>query len=81
MNKEQLIELINARLQKVNGGLKFEVVLDGVRQDQDWWYVPVIASRHGKDVPREVTVNIFANVETELEEENGVTVLFIPAVA
>lgn len=81
MEKDALINLIDQRLTEVNGGLKFEIIRDGVRQDQEWWYVPVIATRNGKDVPREVTVNIYANVETELEENNHVTVLFVPAVA
>ena len=80
MDKDTLISLIDGRLTKVNGGLTFEIIRDGVRQDQEWWYVPVIATRNGKDVPREVTINIYANVETELEETDHVTVLFVPAV-
>jgi len=81
MDRDALLNLIDQRLSEVNGGLTFEVIRDGVRQDQEWWYVPVIATRNGKDVPREVTINIYANVETELEESNHVTVLFVPAVA
>ncbi len=81
MDKAELIHMIDERFQSVNGGLKFEIIRDGVRQDQDWWYVPVVVTRRGKDVPREVTINIFANVETELEEANDVNVLFVPAVA
>jgi hypothetical protein len=81
MDKDALINLINRRFAQVNGGLTFEVIRDGVRQDQEWWYVPVIATRNGKDVPREVTVNIFSNVETDLEENDHITVLFVPAVA
>jgi hypothetical protein len=81
MNKETLIQTVEERFQTVNGGLKFEIIVDGVRQDSDWWYVPVIATRHGHDVPRELTINIYANIETELEEQHHVTVLFVPAVA
>jgi hypothetical protein len=81
MDRNDLINLINKRFSTVNGGLKFEIIRDGVRQDRDWWYVPVIATRNGKDVPREVTINIYANIETELEENDHVTVLFVPAVA
>lgn len=79
MQRDELIDLIDQRFRAVNGGLQFEIVRDGVRQEGDWWYVPVVATRRGHDVPREVTVNIFANIETELEENSGVTVLFIPA--
>ena len=59
----------------------FEIIRDGVTQESDWWYIPVIASRGGKDIPGKVTVSIYANIETELKEENHVTVLFVPAVA
>ena len=79
MEKQELIGLIKERFSKINGGLTFEFIDDGVRQDSDWWYVPVIASRNGKDVPRELTINIYANIETELEENNDLTVLFVPA--
>jgi len=81
MDKDGLIQLIDKRFHEVNGGLNFEIIRDGVRQDGEWWYVPVIATRAGRDVPREVTVNIFANIETEMEEEHNLTVLFIPAAA
>ncbi len=73
--------MIDTRLQKVNGGLSFEIIQDGVREESEWWYVPVVATRNGKDIPREVTINIYANIETEFEDEHHVTVLFVPAVA
>lgn len=81
MDKDELIALINERFTAVNGGLTFEIIRDGVGQDQEWWYVPAIATRNGKDIPREVAINIYANVETDLEEKYDVTVLFVPAVA
>ena len=81
MDKSELIGLIDNRLRDVNGGLKFEIIEDGVREDGAWWYVPVITTRSGKDVPREVTVNIFANIEDEFEESHHLTLLFVPAVA
>ena len=79
MEKQELIGLIKERFSKINGGLTFEIIDDGVRQDSDWWYVPVIASRNGKDIPRELTINIYANIEIELEENKDLTVLFVPA--
>ncbi len=81
VDRESLINLIDDRFHLVNGGLSFEIIKDGVRQDGEWWYVPVIATRGGKDVPREVTINIFANIETEIEEQHNVIVLFVPAAA
>ncbi len=80
MEKSHLIKLVNSRLSEVGHNIEFEIIEAGVRKAESWWYIPVIASRRGKDVPREVTVNIYANLETELEDENNVTVLFIPAV-
>jgi len=81
MNKNELIQSVKARLEKVGHGIAFDVISAGVRQDDSWWYVPVLATRNGKDVPREITVNIFANVEDELERDQNVSVLFIPAVS
>lgn len=81
MNKNKLIQSLKARLAQVGHGIVFEVINDGVRQEDSWWYVPVLATRNGKDVPREITVNIFANLEDELEHNQHVNVLFIPAVS
>ncbi len=38
----------------------------------------MLATRNGKNLPREVTINIFANIEDELERDQNVSVLFIP---
>ncbi len=80
MDREPLLALLGHRFAAVGHGITFDVIEDGVRQDGDWWYVPVLATRNGRDVPREVTVNVFANVEDELEQQHQVTVLLIPAV-
>jgi hypothetical protein len=79
--KRKLIQLVNARLAKVGHGIVFDVIEDGVRQEESWWHVPVVATRHGKDVPWEITINVFANVEDELEQEHNLSALFVPAVA
>jgi hypothetical protein len=81
MNKAEVIDRVRARLGKVGHGIDFSIIEDGVRGDESWWYVPVLAQRDGKDVPRDVTVNVFANIEDELQQEDGIDVLFIPAVA
>jgi hypothetical protein len=81
MNKTKLIQSVKAHLDKIGHGIAFSVISGGVRQEDSWWYVPVLATRNGKDVPREVTVEIFGNVEDELEQNQHVNVLFIPAVA
>jgi len=79
VEKPEVIKIVRDRLAKVNGGIEFEIIEDGVRPDESWWYVPLIARRNGHDVPREVTVQIYANIETELEDDLDLTVLFIPA--
>lgn len=81
MTKTEVIQLVTTRLNKVGHGIVFSVIEDGVRQEDSWWYVPVLATRHGKDVPREAKVNVYANVEDELEQQHGLSVLFVPVVA
>jgi len=66
-------------LRGVGHGIAFDVISEGVRLEHSWWHVPVVATRNGNDVPREVTINIFANVEDDMERNQGVSVLFIPA--
>jgi hypothetical protein len=80
MSREQLLALLRQRFVAVGHGITFDVIEDGVRQDGDWWYVPVLATRNGRDVPRELAVNVFANVEDEFEQQHNVSVLFVPAV-
>ncbi len=79
MSKNQVIRLVTTRLVEVGHGIIFDIIKDGVRSEDSWWYIPVVATRNGKDVPREITVNIYANVEDELEKKNKLSVLFVPA--
>jgi hypothetical protein len=81
MNKSKLIRSVKVHLGKVGHGIAFDVITAGVRQEDSWWHVPVVATRNGRDVPREITVNIFANIEDELERDEHVNVLFVPALA
>jgi len=81
MDKSDIIRLVREHLTSVGHGIEFEVIEAGVRQDDTWWYVPVLATRSGKDVPREVTVNVYANVEDELEQKHELHVLFVPVVS
>jgi hypothetical protein len=81
MNKNELIKSVKTQLEKVGHGIAFDLIDDGVRQEDSWWYVPVLATRNGKHIPREITVSILANIEDELERVKHVSVLFIPAVS
>lgn len=81
MTKQELIELIKPKLAAVGHGIVFEIVEGGVRPDQDWWYVPVLATRNGADVAREFTINVYANIEDDLEQAHQVHVLFVPVLS
>ena len=53
-----------------------EVVESGVRHDRDLWYVPIKATR-----PLVRTFELYdtlAEAEDELDEEENLTVLFVP---
>jgi hypothetical protein len=80
--KQSVIRLVQKHLDAVGHGIKFEIVEAGMHADADgdWWNVPVLSSLHGKDVKRDVTVNIFANVENDLYESEGLTILLVPVV-
>jgi hypothetical protein len=80
MTKRKVISKVQKRLQAVGYGITFDIVEPGVRADGEWWYVPVLSHRNGKEIPRDVTVNIFANVEDEMLKHDHVTVLFVPVV-
>ncbi|MGB7160854.1 MAG: hypothetical protein WBD40_22515 [Tepidisphaeraceae bacterium] len=80
MSKRKVISAVKKRLDEVGHGIDFDIVEAGVRADGDWWYLPVLSHKGGKDVRREVTVSIFANVENELHKSENLTVLLIPVV-
>jgi hypothetical protein len=78
--KRSVIQLVKKQLDAVGHGIKFEILEAGVRADGEWWYVPVLSSLHGQDVKRDVTVSIFAAVENDLHNAEGLTVLLVPVV-
>jgi len=80
MSKQKVISAVKKRLANVGHGIEFDIVDAGVRAEDTWWYVPVFAHKNGKDVNREVTVGIYANVENALYKSDKLTVLLIPVV-
>ena len=80
MTTQQVITTVKKRLDAVGHGIEFDIIAAGVRREDDWWYVPVLSHRNGSEVARDATVNIYANVETELYEDDKLTVLLIPVV-
>lgn len=82
MDGKEVAEEAKKRLDAVDPRIDFHVVDGGVRQEEDWWYVPVITEmRSGRPAPREFSIHILANVEDQLFSDLGVNVLFIPAAA
>ena len=80
ITKRGVIQLVKKQLDAIGHGIKFEILEAGVRADGEWWYVPVLSSLHGQDVKRDVTVSIFATVENDLHNTEGLTVLLVPVV-
>ena len=80
VTKKSVIRLVRKQLDAVGHGIEFELVEAGVRADGEWWYVPVLSSLRGQNVKSDVTVNIFANVENDLNNSEGPTVLLVPVV-
>lgn len=78
--KQSVIRLVKKRLDAVGHGIVFDIVEDGVRADGDWWYVPVLSSLRGQNVKRDVTVSIFASVENDVHNAEGLTILLVPVV-
>ncbi len=80
MSKQKVISAVKKRLKNVGHGIEFDIIDAGVRAEDKWWYVPVLSRKNGRDINREATVNIFANVENELYKSDKLTVLLIPVV-
>jgi hypothetical protein len=60
------------------GGATLEVVPQGIRQHQDWWYVPVLPSV--QPPKRFEYYEALANVEKELLKAEHLIVLLVPTV-
>jgi len=75
---QAVVEAVRRHIQnRQPGGITLDVLTDGVRQDQDWWYVPVRPS--AKPPRRYEYYETLAAVENELQESEHLTVLLVPA--
>ena len=80
MTRQEVVQVARERLDKLRLPWRFQVLEDAVRQDEDWWYVPVTAeAKNGQSAPREALVNAYANVEEDIQEQDHTNVLFVPA--
>ena len=77
-DKKAVIAAVRKLLKSRNpGGVTLDVVPAGVRQDQEWWYVPVRPS--AQPPKRYEYYEALAEVETELQKSEHITVLLVPA--
>ena len=58
------------------GGVTLEVLSQGVRRDQDWWYIPIRPS--AQPSKRYEYYETLAEVENEVQKSEHLTVLLVP---
>jgi|GEM_PF-2110431 len=80
IDRQRIAELAKARLTKADTRLAFHVIEAGIRQDNEWWTVPVIAEMaDGRPAPREYIIGVLANAEEDILEKESLNVLFVTA--
>jgi hypothetical protein len=82
MNADEIVEAVEERLKQLDARADFHIVSKAVRQEDEWWYVPVVTIMHtGQQAPREFAVALLAQVEAEMFEKHKENILFIPSSA
>lgn len=77
MSEKEIVEIVARYLKdKHPGGATLEALAQGVRHEQDWWYVPVRPSV--EPARRYEYYEVLADVEAALEESEHLTVLLLP---
>ena len=73
----QIVELVAAFLrQRQPSDYTLEVYADGVRQEDDWWYVTVKPDRDG--VRSHDYAELLTEVEEQIRREKQLNVLLVP---
>jgi 3-deoxy-D-arabino-heptulosonate 7-phosphate (DAHP) synthase len=74
---EQVLELARQHLEKYQPReYRLEVLADGIRQEDDWWYVLVRPSRD--DIRAYDYAGRLAEAEQDLRDASDVKVLLVP---
>lgn len=77
MSEKEVVEIVGRYLKdKHPSGATLEALAQGVRHEQDWWYVPVRPSVEPER--RYEYYETLADVETSLEDSEHLTVLLLP---
>lgn len=78
MDDKEIAEIVGRYLKgKHPGGVTLEALAQGVRHEQDWWYVPVRPSVEPARCYE--YYEVLADVEAALEESEHLTVLLLPS--
>lgn len=74
----EIVERVESALRaaRPQNGYALRVVADGVRQEDDWWYVPVSPDRSG--VRAHEYAELLTEIEDRLREQVDLKVLLIP---
>lgn len=76
--KQKVIDTVRKYIEgRRPGGATLSVVPQGVRYEQEWWYVPISPSI--QPARRYEYYETLAEVENELLKAEHLTVLFVPA--
>jgi hypothetical protein len=77
LSEQAVIEAVEKHLKyRHPGGATLEVLPEGIRQDQEWWYVPIRPSI--QPTRRYEYYETLADVEKEVEKSDHLTVLLVP---
>jgi len=78
LTKRNIAELVRGYLSKIRmDGLTVEVVDRGVRQEEQWWYVPVRTNKEPRRLYR--LYEELAEVECDIEDKENLHVFIVPA--
>ena len=75
--KEEIIATVTKYLnQSQNGHVKLRIIVDAVRCEDDWWYVPVKPDRTLRSYDY---YGILGEIEEKIDDDLGLNVLLVPA--
>ena len=77
MTPEEVAALVRLHIAgRHPGGASLAVLASGIRHEQEWWYVPIVPDR--EPARRYEYYETLAEVERELQQQENLTVLFVP---
>ena len=74
--QDVLATVRSALAARTAGGIRLEILEKGIRQEDDWWYVPVRPV--GKTERTVQYYDLLAEIEGELQDKMNLHILLIP---